>query len=248
LAYPLIIQKELIGVIEVLNKKEGAFLKEDLEVVSLIAPQASIALKNAFLYNELEELFKGTIKSLATAVESKDPYTYDHIDRVTELSLKLAQKAGLGRKDLKNVELSAILHDIGKIAIPDEILNKPGKLTDEEYEIIKTHVYHGAKILEPIPGLKEVVPAVLHHHERWDGKGYPYGLKGEKIPVIARIITITDAFDAMSSDRVYRKALPGHEIFKEFNKEKGKQFDPELTRLFLELEEVNTVLNKLENK
>ncbi len=244
LAYPLIVQRKIIGVIEAINKKKGEFTSNDIEVVSLISSSAAVGLQNAFLYKELEDLFKGTIKSLANAVEAKDPYTSGHVDRVTELSLLLAKKIGLKGEELRNVELGAILHDIGKIAIPDSILKKPEKLTEEEYEIIKTHVHHGVRILEPIPGMKGVNLAVLHHHERWDGKGYPMGLKGENIPLIARIITITDSFDAMNSDRPYRKRMPPFLIKKEFLENAGKQFDPELVEIFLEIDEVKELLNK----
>jgi len=244
LAYPLIVQKKIIGVIEAINKKNGEFNRNDLEIVSLISSSAAIGLQNAFLYKELEDLFKGTITSLASAVEAKDPYTSGHVNRVTDLSIELAKRRGMSEEDLKNVELAAILHDIGKIAIPDSILKKPDRLTDEEYEIIKTHVYHGARILTPIPGMKGVIPAVLHHHERWDGKGYPMGLRGSDIPLIARIITITDSFDAMNSDRPYRKRIPSDVIRKELVENAGKQFDPELIDIFLEIEEVKELLNK----
>ena len=244
IAYPLIVQKKIIGVIEAINKKDGLFTNKDLEIISLISSSAAVALQNAFLYRELEELFKGTITSLANSVEAKDPYTSGHVNRVTKFSLEIGKRIGLKGEDLRACELAAILHDIGKIAIPDSILKKPDKLTDEEYEIMKTHVYHGARILNPIPGMKNVIPAVLHHHERWDGKGYPMGLKGEEIPLIARIITITDSFDAMNSDRPYRKRLPPEVIEKELKEKAGFQFDPRLIDVFLEIEEVKELLNK----
>ncbi len=244
IAYPLIVQKKIIGVIEAINKKDGLFTNKDLEIISLISSSAAVALQNAFLYRELEELFKGTITSLANSVEAKDPYTSGHVSRVTEFSLEIGKRIGLKGEYLRNCELAAILHDIGKIAIPDSILKKPDRLTDEEYEIMKTHVYHGARILDPIPGMKNVIPAVLHHHERWDGKGYPMGLRGEEIPLIARIITITDSFDAMNSDRPYRKRLPPEVIEKELKEKAGFQFDPRLIDVFLEIEEVKELLNK----
>ncbi len=244
IAYPLIVQKKIIGVIEVINKRDGLFTNKDLEIISLISSSASVALQNAFLYRELDELFKGTITSLANSVEAKDPYTSGHVNRVTELSVEIGKRIGLKGEDLRTCELAAILHDIGKIAIPDSILKKPDKLTEEEFEIMKTHVYHGARILNPIPGMKSVIPAVLHHHERWDGKGYPMGLKGKEIPLIARIITITDSFDAMNSDRPYRKRLAPEVIEKELREKSGFQFDPELVDVFLEIEEVKELLNK----
>jgi len=244
LAYPLIVQKRLIGVIEAINKKMGKFKREDLETISLISSSAAIALQNAFLYKELEDLFKGTIRSLASAVEAKDPYTSGHVERVTEFSVELARRIGMREEELKDVELAAILHDIGKIAIPDSILKKPGRLTEEEYEIIKTHVYHGARILTPIPGMKGVIPAVLYHHERWDGKGYPMKLAGKDIPLIARVIAVTDSFDAMNSDRPYRKRMPSHLIEKELVENAGKQFDPHLIDVFLEIDRVKELLIK----
>lgn len=244
IAYPLIVQKKIIGVIEAINKRDGLFTNKDLEIISLISSSAAVILQNAFLYRELDELFKGTITSLANSVEAKDPYTSGHVNRVTELSIEIGKRIGLKGENLRACELAAILHDIGKIAIPDSILKKPDRLTDEEYNIMKTHVYHGARILNPIPGMKNVIPAVLHHHERWDGKGYPMGLKGEEIPLIARIITIVDSFDAMNSDRPYRKRLPPEVIEKELKEKAGFQFDPELIDVFLEIEEVKELLNK----
>ncbi|MEO0087925.1 MAG: HD domain-containing phosphohydrolase, partial [candidate division WOR-3 bacterium] len=245
LAFPLRLKKRKYGVIEIINKKKGGFTKKDLKICELISPFIAITLENATLFEKIEEMFFGMIRSFAKAVEAKDPYTSGHVERVENLSYLLAKKVGLKGKELKNARIAGILHDIGKIGIPDEILKKPEKLTKEEYEIIKKHVLYAKEILEPIGEMKDIIPAIYYHHERYDGKGYPEGKKGEEIPLLARIISIVDAFDAMASDRPYRKALSAQEILREFLKNKGKQFDPYLVDNFLSLKEVQDILGTL---
>ena len=245
LAFPLRLKKRKYGVIEVINKKDGEFKKRDLKICELISPFVAITLENATLFEKIEEMFFGMIRSFAKAVEAKDPYTSGHVERVENLSYLLAKKVGLKGNDLKNARIAGILHDIGKIGIPDEILKKPEKLSKEEYEIIKKHVLYAKEILEPISKMKDIIPAIYYHHERYNGKGYPEGKKGEEIPLLARIISIVDAFDAMASDRPYRKALTAKEILKEFKKNKGRQFDPYLVDNFLSLKEVQDILNSL---
>jgi PAS domain S-box-containing protein len=156
---------------------------------------------------EIENNFEAMVHSLVKAVEAKDPYTAGHSERVMEYSLKIGERMGLDEEELRVLKMGTLVHDIGKIGIPDAILTKPGRLTDEEYEMIKQHPLLGYRMIEHIPTFSECLPIVLHHHERLDGKGYPHGLKGLEIPLLVRISTVADCFDAMTSDRAYRKGL-----------------------------------------
>ncbi len=245
MAFPLRLKGRKYGVIEVINKKRGVFTEEDIEICRFLSPFISLALENAILFERLENMFLGIIRSFARAVEAKDPYTSGHVERVETLSYLFAKKLGLRGENLRIARIAGILHDVGKIGVPDNILGKPSKLTKKEFRIIKKHVVYSREILEPIGGLENVIPGTYYHHERYDGNGYPEGKKGKEIPLIARIISIVDAFDAMASDRPYRKALPAKTIIREFLKNKGKQFDPELVDIFLSLEEVKKILKTL---
>jgi len=185
-------------------------------------------------YLELETR-ENLIKALSSAIEAKDPYTKGHSERVGEYSKKLALKLGFDREKAESLYWAGILHDIGKIAIPIDILTKPGKLTDEEFEKIKVHPVISYKICESLNTLKQVLPAVKHHHERYDGKGYPNGLKGEEIPYEARIMAVTDSFDAMTSDRSYRKAMPKEKAIEILKQGAGVQWDEKIVKAFIEL-------------
>jgi len=245
LAFPLKLKGRKYGVIELINKKRGIFTRRDVEICRFLSPFISLALENAILFERLENMFLGIIRSFARAVEAKDPYTSGHVERVEALSYLLARKSGLRGENLRIARIAGILHDVGKIGVPDRILRKPDKLTKKEFEIVKRHVIYSKEILEPIGGIEDVIPGIYYHHERYDGKGYPEGRKEQEIPLIARIISIVDAFDAMASDRPYRKALPAKKIVREFLKNKGKQFDPELVDIFLSMEEVKKILKTL---
>ena len=185
--------------------------------------------------NQLERLSDEMVETLARAIDAKDRYTNGHSFRVSEYAVKLAGKLGWDEKEISDLEREGLLHDIGKIGIPDAVLNKPGRLTDEEFETIKSHTTIGKTILEGMEGMDAAAEAAAYHHERFDGRGYPEGLKGEKIPLHARVISIADAFDAMRSDRVYRKGLSTEVIREELIKGKGTQFDPELLPVFVEM-------------
>ncbi len=183
---------------------------------------------------DLSELFYKTIKSIAFALDAKDKYTHGHSLRVTLYSLALAKKLNLQDDVLEEIETAGLLHDIGKIAIPEKILLKPGKLTDEEFEIIKSHPELGEKLVKSVEKLGLVSNWLKHHHERYDGKGYPDGLAGEDIPISARIIALADTYDAMTSDRAYREALSHQEAIDEIKRCSGTQFDPDLAKVFIE--------------
>ncbi|MFH1070168.1 MAG: HD-GYP domain-containing protein, partial [Candidatus Glassbacteria bacterium] len=174
------------------------------------------------------------IAALANAIEAKDEYTEGHNDRVSRLAVMLGAAAGLGPKELDLVRMSGILHDIGKIGIPDSVLNKQGPLDAEEYAMITSHPRQGEKILMPLRSVMDVRDVVLFHHERFDGRGYPQGLAGEEIPFFARIVAIADSFDAMTTDRPYRRAFTRQEAIAELENGSGKMWDPRLITLFLQ--------------
>jgi putative nucleotidyltransferase with HDIG domain len=180
------------------------------------------------------ELFLFTCETLATSVALRDSYTGDHSRRVTRFAILLGRQLHLSAEDLELIRVATPLHDIGKIGIEDSILRKPGKLTPDEFEVMKTHTTKGAKIIEHIPDLRQALPIVRSHHERWDGHGYPDGLKGEDIPRLARIVAVANAFDAMVFDSPYRRALPVEIAFAEIEKQRAGQFDPDVVTAFLQ--------------
>ena len=234
LAVPLIAKGRIIGVAEVLNKKGNRrFNKDDLELFKALANQIAVAIENASLYTELDQLFLSSIRAIVEAVDAKDPYTRGHSSRVVEYSLLIAEAIDPDKEKLKDIEISAILHDVGKIGIPDRILRKPGRLTFEEYAYMKRHPELGASIIEPIEKLKRLQKNILHHHERFDGAGYPTGLRGEEIPLGARIICIADSFDAMTTDRPYRRKKSIRAAIIELKRNSGTQFDPTLVKIFI---------------
>ncbi len=199
-------------------------------------------LLNAFLFllkgyitleDQFHALFREAVRSIISALEAKDPYTHGHSLRVSEYALLIGEALKLSKEELLNLELGALLHDVGKIGTPEHILLKPGRLTKEEFEIMKKHPVGSAEILSHIELLKDVVPIVKYHQERMDGLGYPDGLKGDQIPLLSRIVYIADAFDAMTSDRPYRKALPVQQAYDELLRCAGDQFDPQLAALFM---------------
>jgi putative nucleotidyltransferase with HDIG domain len=211
------------------------FNKDDLHLADALAAHVSFGIESAQLLRKQRELFYATISMLAQAVEMRDTWTGGHTARVTEYSYMLGQQMELSQKDLHLIRIGTPLHDIGKIGIEDKILNKETKLTPAEFEIMKTHTVKGAKILESVTELENVIPIVRSHHERWDGLGYPDGTAGDKTPQLARIVAVADAFDAMTSDRPYRKGMPAEVAFAEIEKQRGKQFDPEAAAAFLRI-------------
>lgn len=190
---------------------------------------------NELLINDLKELFSGTIRAIIEALDAKDSYTLGRSRRVTYYSLKLAKKLELNDSDYGRIELAGLLHDIGMIGVSDDVLLKTEKLTEEEFQEIKSHVDHGVRILEDIKQLKDVITIIKYHHEHFDGNGYPFGIKGAEIPLASRIIAIADAYDGMVSNRAYRKAMSPDEAMQVLENLAGKQFDPDLVQKFKEI-------------
>jgi putative nucleotidyltransferase with HDIG domain len=234
---PLLNKDNLVGVINcerVLSKK-GPFTAENLDLLETLASQASIAIENARLYHNLLNVYLETIRSLAAAIDAKDSYTHGHSRRVTDLSVGLALEMGLARTEVDTIRHASLLHDVGKIGISEQILLKPGRLTDDEFETIKAHPHIGAGILNSIEFLKKVCEIIKHHHERYDGRGYPSGLAANEIPLGSRIICVADSFDAITSCRPYRKPLTFDEATAEVVRCSGNQFDPAVVDAFVRL-------------
>jgi response regulator RpfG family c-di-GMP phosphodiesterase len=204
------------------------------KLLRIVADRAAASIENAKLYEDLKATFRQTIRGLASAIDKMDRYTAGHSERVASYAQLLAQKLGLPEPQIEIVRQSALMHDIGKLGCVLN-LNKPGILTEREYEIFKRHPGYGKDILQPIDFLHPLIPGVQCHHERWDGNGYPLGLKGKDIPLIARIISVADVYDAMTSDRAYRKALPHEASVGEIRRCADSQFDPIITREFVEV-------------
>jgi putative nucleotidyltransferase with HDIG domain len=230
---PVRTKEKVIGVLEAVNKRNGAFDNEDLEGLSALANQIAIAIENASLYRELKEAFYGTTHALAETIEKRDPYTGGHTHRVMEYSLAIGKMMGLSAAEEEDLKLAAILHDIGKIGIRDSILLKKGRLDEDEARTMNLHAEYGAEILRHVKQLSQVIPGVRAHHERYDGRGYPDGLRGVDIPLIARVIAVADTFDAMTTDRPYRKALGVPEAVGELRRNSGTQFDKEIVEAFV---------------
>jgi putative nucleotidyltransferase with HDIG domain len=213
------------------------FTMEQLHLADALAANVSAGIECAQLVRKQRELFLDTITVLAQAVEMRDEYTGGHTRRVSNYALLLAQKLELSEADVQLVRIGTPLHDIGKIGIDDAILRKADRLTPEEFEVMKTHTVKGAEIVATVPDLRPIIPIVRHHHERWDGGGYPDGLRGEAISPLARVVALADAFDAMTSDRPYRKGMPAAVAFAEIDKQSGRQFDPACVAAFLSIRE-----------
>lgn len=236
LVLPLKPRDKLLGVIQVANKRGNAtFRPEDLDLLKILGSQVAFVIQNADLFQNLQRAYIDTLSALTSAIDAKDSYTRGHSERVTDLSIKLATSLGVAKEEVEKIKLGGLLHDIGKIGIPEGILNKPGRLNDEEFEIIKSHPEMGVKIMGRVEFLESIVPIILSHHERYDGRGYPQALKGEAIPLLARIVSVVDTYDAMTTDRPYRKAMTTEEALQEIEKCAGSQFDPDVARHFIKM-------------
>lgn len=212
-----------------------AYIEYGFGAVILFFGPLLLARYSFKLYIDMKEVYMETIQALSKTIEAKDAYTCGHTTRVQEYAVKLAQTMGLKNKQIENIKIAALLHDIGKIGIDDNILKKPDRLTDREFEDIKKHPSIGAEIIKDVDFLKEIVNIVKHHHERYDGNGYPAGLTGKDIPTESAILAVADAYDAMTSDRPYRKALPTELAIDEIKRSAGKQLHPELSNVFVEI-------------
>jgi putative nucleotidyltransferase with HDIG domain len=233
---PLKMRSAIIGAV-LLEKRTGAgpFAEDEIELLTIQANQATAALENALLYENLKNNYFSTVQSLVNALEASDRFTRGHSERVRMLSLALGKRLGLDYQDLELLEQAAILHDIGKIGIDNIILRKQGKLTGREYSLVKTHPLIGDEILGPIKTLEDVRKTILQHHERHDGTGYPYGLKGDEICLKSKILSVVDTFDAMMTDRPYRKALSVSAVIGELRKNAGTQFDSSVVDAFVDM-------------
>lgn len=237
---PVIIKGEVVGVLNVNNKIDGSeFTEDELELLNTLAGQTAVSLENAKLYTDLQKSYFDTIRALVNAIEAKDKYTRGHSERVTCYALEMGKRLNLTPKRLEILQHASILHDIGKIGTDLNILNKSGFLTIEEFEVVKEHPLVGSQILDPISFLDDVKSIITEHHERYDGKGYPLGKKGEEILLESRIIAICDAFDAMTSDRPYRKGLSAELAIEEIKRCAGTQFDPKLVDIFVSVIQEN---------
>ena len=216
---------------------KNAFKTGDMSLLTSLAEQISMVITNAELYKNLKDVLLNVIKTLVYSIEAKDSYTSGHSERVSTLVMMIAEAMDLSPGEKDALHWAAMLHDIGKIGVPGKILNKEGKLTQEEFLYIKEHSEKGYKILKPINQLNESLSAIRHHHERYDGNGYPSGLKGKEIPLYARVIAIADTYDAMTSARSYRAHISHKDALAEIVRVKGKQLDPELVEIFVKLSE-----------
>ena len=235
IAVPLLRGERVLGCLFGLDKINGDFDSVDSKLLTAIGNESAIYVENAMLYGDVHDLMMGLLRSLTSAVDAKDAYTCGHSERVALLAQYLASKAGLPDAQVERIYMAGLLHDVGKIGIPESVLQKTGRLTTEEFELMKRHCQIGAHILADVKQLEDIVPGVLHHHERYDGRGYPMGLAGHDIPVMGRIICLADCFDAMTSNRTYRRALPLEVALTEIRRCAGTQFDPALAEMLLEI-------------
>ncbi len=212
------------------RSRTGAFSESDLELLALIGNQAGVAIQRAQLREQLEQFFLDTIRAMVATIDAKDGYTHRHSERVAAFAARIARQLGLAEEEIEAVELAALLHDVGKIGIPEAILNKPGRLTDAEFEEVKKHCHFGVRILGHIqsPTFEKILPGVRNHHEKWDGTGYPDGLAGDDIPFLGRLLAVADVLDALSSHRSYRPGLGFDKTVEIIEKSAGSHFDPEI--------------------
>ncbi len=248
IVHPLVRDDHFLGCL-VAGEKVGGdpnVSSVDMKLLEGAAQHLTILMENSALYDDQQSMFVGTLEALSAAIDAKDRYTCGHSDRVARLAMQLALASGMEAPVAERVRISGILHDVGKIGVPERVLCKPGRLTDEEFGLIKQHPEIGHRILRDIPQLGDVLPGVLHHHERWDGHGYPHGLEGDEIPLQARILALADSFDAMSSTRTYRSALTREKVLEEIARCAGSQFDPDLAPIFcaLDFQEYDSLISR----
>lgn len=244
-ATPITVREEMKGILFTGPKMSGdPYTDYELDIMAFIANSVGIGIENAHLVTQLQTTYVSTLRSLISIIEAKDAYTKGHTERVAAYAVALAQRLGLPPDDVRRITFGALLHDIGKMGVLDGIINKPGALTEEEWELMRAHPVTGAQIVEKMEFLGGSVEIVRHHHESWNGRGYPDGLRGEDIPLGARIVTVADSFDAMTTDRPYRKALGLDEAVTRLEEASGTQFDARLVKAFVRcLRERGTALS-----
>ena len=236
LAVPIVFRGKTLGVITTYSSRPSHFSADKIKVLNVFASHIALTIQEAAHYREIHLTYFNTMRTLVLTLETRDPYTHGHTERVTKYAMDVGYALKLAQDDLDTLRYAAEVHDIGKISIPDFVLNKPDKLNNVERSIIELHPVKGAEIISPLEFLANVLPIVKHHHERFDGTGYPDGLKKEKIPFLARILTCVDSFDAMTSDRPYRgKKLTVSEALQEIKDKSATQFDPAIARLFVKI-------------
>jgi HD-GYP domain-containing protein (c-di-GMP phosphodiesterase class II) len=235
---PITHRGRTVGMVVCGNKtgRKSAIDSVDIQILDAVADLLGVFHDNLRRHEDQVAMFLGTVGSLTAAIDAKDAYTRGHSERVAWGARELALAIGLDEATAERAHLAGLLHDIGKIGVPESVLTKKGRLTEAEFDMIKRHPRIGYDILRGIPSLEDVLPGVLHHHERWDGKGYPTGAAGEEISLFGRILAVADVFDALSSDRAYRKALPREEVLGEIQRSSGTHFDPRMARAFMELD------------
>lgn len=237
LALPLWHEKGLMGVLLAINCNDvGDFTSVDVQLFRAVADRITAFLENQRLYDDLADLLMGLLHALVNAIDAKDPYTCGHSERVAFLSRRLAQAVNLPPPQCERIYLAGLMHDVGKIGVPDAVLGKPGKLTNEEFDAMRKHPEVGARILSRVRQVRDLIPGILCHHERVDGRGYPNKLAGQDIPLLGRLICLADCFDAMTTNRTYRAALPLSAVIAEIRRCAGTQFDPQLAEVFLKLD------------
>jgi putative nucleotidyltransferase with HDIG domain len=239
--FPLVFRERLVGALVIGDRRRTARSTEDLQHAKQLATQVGVALSNADLVGALDRLNVGTLSALARTVDAKSPWTAGHSQRVTEMAVEIGRTMGLSAKALDHLARGGLLHDIGKIAVPTELLNKEGPLTPEEFAVMKEHPRTGARILEPIPEYGHLIPIVLQHHEWFNGNGYPFGLAGEAIDEGARILAVADVYDALTSKRPYRQALTHEQAVSIIASHNGTQFDPRMIAAFFEMLETTGI-------
>jgi putative nucleotidyltransferase with HDIG domain len=233
--WPFRIRGQLFGFLMTSHNGNSRRLSEsDMRLLDFLVRKAALAIENMALYESLVSNFYGILKSLVNALEAKDPYTGKHSERVTSYAVDIARQMSCSEAQIESLRSIGYLHDIGKIGIADNILNKPAALTDEEYQLIKKHPVIGDSIVVELGLSQEERAIIRHHHERWDGQGYPDGLAREDIPLLARIVTVADAFDSMTSKRAYRNAMSKSHALQELWAHKGRQFDQAIVEAFIE--------------
>jgi putative nucleotidyltransferase with HDIG domain len=237
LVVKLAIDDKPLGLLVGGDKIDGSHITTvDTKLCSSLAHTLAMFLSNMMLYEDVQAMFVGSLQALTSAIDAKDSYTHGHSGRVAALSRSLATSAGLDDALVERIYIAGLVHDIGKIGVPESVLQKPGRLTAEEFDQIKQHPEIGARILRDIRQMQDIIPAVLFHHERWDGKGYPYGLGADDIPLFGRVICLADSFDAMCSTRTYRAAMDQDQVRKEIRSCAGSHFDPDLVEPFLRMD------------